>query len=182
MDSYYNTHRTVQEPKGQDLDYINIAYSHLLRSDWAKLAKLLTKSNSFRLKHILLMLQNNYAVSLKFFKWIELHNPNLLTLETNSIIFHILTKNRKFVSAESILKKIICSCDVNLHYKLFDSLLHSYRICDSTPRVFDALFKMYAHVKQFRNAIDTFCKMKEYRFLPTIESSNMYMSSLLSFN
>ncbi|CAH1436094.1 unnamed protein product [Lactuca virosa] len=160
------------------------AYSHLLHSDWAKLDKLLTKSNSLRLKHILLKLQNDYVISLKFFKWIELHNPSLLTLETNSIILHILTKNRKFVSVESILKKIIvsCSCDVNLHSKLFDAVLHSYRMCDSTPRVFDAFFKMYAQMKQLRNATYTFCRMKEYGFLPTIESCNMYMSSLLSFN
>ncbi|KAL7613011.1 hypothetical protein Lser_V15G05793 [Lactuca serriola] len=177
-------HRTILEPKGQDLDYINIAHSHLLHSEWAKLDKLLTKSNSLRVKQILLKLQNDYVISLKFFKWIELHNPSLLTLETNSIILHILTKNRKFVSDESILKKIIgsCSCDVNLHSKLFDDVLHSYRMCDSIPRVFDALFKMYAQMKQFRNATDTFCRMKEYGFLPTIESCNMYMSSLLSFN
>ncbi|CAH1436098.1 unnamed protein product [Lactuca virosa] len=169
---------------GQDLDYSNIAHSHLLHSDWAKLDKLLTKSNSLRVKHILLKLQNDYVIYLKFFKWIELHNPSLLTLETNSIILHILTKNRKFVSAESILKKIIgsCSCDVNLHSKLFDDVLHSYRMCDSTPRVFDALFKMYAQMKHFRNATDTFCRMKEYRFVPNIKSCNMYMSSLLSFN
>ncbi|CAH1436087.1 unnamed protein product [Lactuca virosa] len=69
-----------------------------------------------------------------------------------------------------------------LHSKLFDAVLHSYRMCDSTPRVFDALFKIYAQMKQFRNATDTFCRMKEYRFLPTIESCNMYMSSLLSIN
>ncbi|KAI3513981.1 hypothetical protein L1887_12274 [Cichorium endivia] len=175
-------HRTIHEPKGQDLDYVNVAHSHLLHSDWAKLDKLSTKFDSFRVKHILLKLQNDYAISLKFFKWVELHNPKLLTLETNSIILHVLTKNRKFLSAESVLKKIFCTCDVNLHPKLFDAILHSYRMCDSTPRVFDALFKMYAQMKQFRNATDTFCRMKEYGFLPTIESCNLYMSSLLSFN
>ncbi|CAH1436076.1 unnamed protein product [Lactuca virosa] len=75
-------HRTILEPKGQDLDYINIAHSHLLHSNWAKLEKILTKSNSLRVKHILLKLQNDYVISLKLFKRIELHNPSLLTLET----------------------------------------------------------------------------------------------------
>ncbi|KAI3753462.1 hypothetical protein L2E82_25515 [Cichorium intybus] len=177
-------HRTIHEPKGQDLDYINVAHSHLLHSDWSNLNKLSTKFDSFKVKHILLKLQNDYAISLKFFKWVELHNPKLLTLETNSIILHVLTKNRKFLSAESLLKKIVCTSDVNvdLHSNLFDAILHSYRMCDSTPRVFDALFKMYAQMKQFRNATNTFCRMKEYGFLPTIESCNLYMSSLLSFN
>ncbi|CAH1436084.1 unnamed protein product [Lactuca virosa] len=75
-------YRTILEPKGQDIDYINIAHSHLLHSDWAKLDKILTKSNSLRVKHILLKLQNDYVISLKLFKRIELHNPSLLTLET----------------------------------------------------------------------------------------------------
>ncbi|KAI3786399.1 hypothetical protein L1987_40045 [Smallanthus sonchifolius] len=175
-------HRSIQEPRGQDLDYVNVAHSHLLHSDWAKLDKLLPNFDSFRVKHILLKLQNNYSISLKFFKLVELHNPNLLTLETNSIIIHILTKNRKFVSAESVLKKIISSCDVAMHSKLFDSIIHSYRMCDSSPRVFDALFKTYAQMKQFRNATDTFVRMKEYGFLPTVESCNLYMSALLSMN
>ncbi|XP_024977676.1 pentatricopeptide repeat-containing protein At4g26680, mitochondrial isoform X1 [Cynara cardunculus var. scolymus] len=175
-------HRTIHEPRGQDLDYINVAHSHLLHSDWAKLDELLTNFDSFRVKHVLLKLQNDYAISLKFFKWVETHNPNLLTLETNCIILHILTKNHKFVSAESVLEKIVGSCDVEMHSKLFDAILHSYRMCDSTPRVFDALFKLYAQMKQFRNATDTFCRMKEYGFLPTIQSCNLYMSSLLSLN
>ncbi|XP_076884253.1 uncharacterized protein LOC143533314 [Bidens hawaiensis] len=175
-------HRTLQEPKGQDLDYVNVAHSHLLHSDWSKLHKLLPKLNPFKINHILLKLQPNYSVSLKFFKWVQLNNPNLLTLEANSIILHILTKNRKFVSAESVLIKIISSCDVSVHSKLFDSIINSYRMCDSTPRVFDALFKTYAQMKQFRNATDAFCRMKEYGFLPTVESCNLYMSSLLGMN
>ncbi|KAJ0446153.1 putative tetratricopeptide-like helical domain superfamily [Helianthus annuus] len=162
--------RTLQEPKGQDLDYINVAHSHLLHSDWPKLDTLLPKLDPFRVKHILLKIQNDYSISLKFFKWVELKNPNLLTLETNCIIIHILTKNRKFVSAESVFNKIFKSCDVSMHSKVFDSIVCCYRMCDSTPRVFDALFKTYAQMKQFRNAADTFSRMKGYGFLPTVES------------
>ncbi|KAJ0798117.1 putative tetratricopeptide-like helical domain superfamily [Helianthus annuus] len=175
-------HRSLLEPKGQDLDYINVAHSHLLHSDWSKLDTLLPKLDPFRVKHILLKIQNDYSISLEFFKWVELKNPNLLTLETNCIIIHILTKNRKFVSAESVFNKIFKSCDVSMHSKVFDSIVCCYRMCDSTPRVFDALFKTYAQMKQFRNAADTFSRMKGYGFLPTVESCNLYMSSLLSLN
>ncbi|XP_071700704.1 uncharacterized protein [Rutidosis leptorrhynchoides] len=177
-------HRTLQQPIGQDLDYINIAHSHLIHSDFTKLQTLLPKFNSFIVKHILLKVQDNYSISLKFFKWVQFHNPNLLTLESNSMILHTLTKYRKFVSAENVLKKIISEFDINvgMHSKLFDAVLYSYRMCESTPRVFDAMFKMYAQMKKFRNATDTFCRMKEYGFVPTVESCNLYMSSLLSFN
>ncbi|MCD9641924.1 hypothetical protein HAX54_028409 [Datura stramonium] len=55
-------------------------------------------------------------------------------------------------------------------------------MCDSSPRVFDSLFKCYAHLKKCRNATDTFCSMKQYGFVPTVESCNAFMSSLLSLD
>ena len=48
------------------------------------------------------------------------------------------------------------SVSLELPAKLFDAILFSYRICDSSPRVFDLLFKTYAHAKKFRNATDAF--------------------------
>ncbi|KAE8075531.1 hypothetical protein FH972_014237 [Carpinus fangiana] len=61
-------------------------------------------------------------------------------------------------------------------------MLHSYRLCDSSPCVFDSVFKTFAHMKKFRDATDTFCRMKDYGFFPTIESCNAYMSSLLDLH
>ncbi|KAM0000570.1 putative tetratricopeptide-like helical domain superfamily [Helianthus debilis subsp. tardiflorus] len=106
----------------------------------------------------------------------------LLTLKTNCIIFHILTKNKKFVSEESVFNKMFKSCDVSMHSKVFDSIVCCYRMCDSTPRVIGALFKTYAQMKQFRNTDDMFSRMKGYGFLPTVESCYLYMSLLLSLN
>lgn len=175
-------HRTMPEPRGQDLDYVNVAHSHLVHSDWAKLDKLASGLTQFRIKHILLKVQKDYVLSLEFFKWVELQNRSLHTLETHSMIIHILTKHWKFKSAESILKQILDLGSIQFPSKLFDAMIHSYRMCDSSPRVFDLLFKTYAHMKKFRNATDTFCSMKDYGFLPTVESCNAYMSSLINLN
>ncbi|XP_059662878.1 pentatricopeptide repeat-containing protein At4g26680, mitochondrial isoform X1 [Cornus florida] len=175
-------HRTIPEPKGQDLDYVNVAYSYLVHSDWTKLDKLVSGLTPFRVKHVLLKVQKDHVVSLEFFKWVELRKPNSHTLEMHSIVLHILTKNRKFKSAESILKKIHESSSIEFPSKLFETILYSYRLCDSSPFVFDCLFKTYAHMKKFRNATDTFCRMKDYGFLPTVESCNAYMSSLINLN
>ncbi|KAL5753550.1 hypothetical protein ACOSP7_021770 [Xanthoceras sorbifolium] len=175
-------HRTVPEPKGQDLDFVNIAYSHLVHSDWEKLNSLTTHLTPFRVKHVLLKLQKDFVLSLEFFNWVQTHKPSSHTLETHSIILHILTKNRKFKSAESILKGILDSGSIDLPSKLFDAVLYSYRVCDSSPRVFDSLFRTYAHMKKFRNATDVFCQMKDYGFFPIVESCNKYISSLLDLN
>lgn len=175
-------HRTIPEPKAQDLDFVNVAYSHLMHSDWPKLDKLASGLTLFRVKHILLKLRNDHLLSFKFFKWFGLKNPSFRNLEIHSMILHILTKHRKFKSAESILREILVSSSVNFHSELFDALIYSYRVCDSSPRVFDSLFKTYAHLKKIRNATDIFCCMKNYGFLPTVESCNALLSSLLKLD
>ncbi|KAG7541360.1 Pentatricopeptide repeat [Arabidopsis thaliana x Arabidopsis arenosa] len=172
-------HRSNPEPKGQDLDFVNVAHSHLIQSDWDKLNKLSDHLDSFRVKNVLLKIQKDYLLSLEFFNWTKTRNPGSHSLETHAIVLHTLTKNRKFKSAESILRDVLVNGGVDLPAKVFDALLYSYRECDSTPRVFDSLFKTFAHLKKFRNATDTFMQMKDYGFLPTVESCNAYMSSLL---
>ncbi|XP_075643853.1 uncharacterized protein LOC142615054 [Castanea sativa] len=175
-------HRTIPEPRGQDLDFINVAHSHLIHSDWSKLSSLSTGLTPLRVKHILLKIQKDHVLSLEFFKWAGIQKPCSHNLETHSIILHILTKNRKFKSAESILRKILVSGSIDVPLNLFEEMLHLYRLCDSSPRVFDSLFKTLAHMKKFRNATDIFCRMKDYGFFPTIESCNAYMSSLLDLH
>ncbi|KAL3840653.1 hypothetical protein ACJIZ3_025244 [Penstemon smallii] len=177
-------HRTIVPPKGQDLDFINVAHSHLINSEWDKLNNLASSLTPFRIKHILLKTQKDYVISLEFYKWVELKNSEFNTLDVNCIILHILTKNRKFKSAESILRRIIevGLSELDFPRKVFDALVYSYKMCDSSPRVFDALFKTYAHMKKFRNASDAFCWMREYGFYPTVESCNAYLSSLNGLN
>lgn len=56
------------------------------------------------------------------------------------MILHILTKHRMFKSAESVLREVLDSGSVNFGSELFEELVYSYRVCDSSPRVFDLLF------------------------------------------
>lgn len=176
-------HRSIPEPKGQDLDFINVAHSHLIHSDWAKLDLLSSGLTPFRVKHVLLKIQKDHVLSLEFFSWVGVKKPSLHTVETQSMILHILTKNRKFKSAESILRSSIAVSDsIDLPSKLFEEILYSYRLCDSSPLVFDSLFKTFAHMRKFRNASDTFCRMKDYGFLPTVESCNAYLSKLIDMH
>ena len=63
---------------------------------------------------------------------------------------------------------------------LFGARLYSYRICDSSPCVFDSFFKTCARMKKLRNAIDVFCLMKDYGFLPRVETCNAYISASMS--
>ncbi|XP_021613249.1 pentatricopeptide repeat-containing protein At4g26680, mitochondrial-like [Manihot esculenta] len=146
--------RTLPEPKGQDLDFINVAHSHLIHTDWDKLNLLSTHFTPFRVKHIPLRMKKDHVLSLEFFNWVKTQNTNSRTLETHSIILHTLTQNRRFKSAELILKSILIPGSLDIADKLFDAILYSHGMCDSSPRVFDSLFKTYAHMKRFRNATD----------------------------
>ncbi|EPS73698.1 hypothetical protein M569_01057 [Genlisea aurea] len=177
-------HRTLPTAKGQDLDAVNVIYSHLIHSDWDKLDESVSCLTPFRIKHVLLKSQKDHHLAFEFFKWVELKNSQLITLDVNCIALHILTKYRKFISAQSIIKKTLSDASIDLDFprKLFDGLVYSYRMCDSSSLVFDALFKTHAHMKKFRNASDCFCWMKEYGFRPTVVSCNAYLSSLNSLN
>ncbi|CAI0383525.1 unnamed protein product [Linum tenue] len=177
-------HRSIPEARGQDLDFVNVAHSHIIHSDWGKL-ELSPPAHftPFRITHVLLKIQRDHVLSLEFFNWVKTHSPDSLTVETHSIILHILTKNRKFKSAESILKDgLVIRSSAHSADKLFDVLLHSYRVCDSSPRVFDSLFSVYARSKKFRFATDLFLRMKDYGFFPTVKSCNAYLSALLGSN
>lgn len=154
--------RTIPEPRGQDLDFVNVAHSHLVHSDWNKLNALSIHVTPFRVKHVLLKIQKDHVLSLEFFNWAKTRNLTSHSLETHSVILHILTKNQKFKSAESVLRSLLVSGSLELPAKMFDVILYSYRICDSSPRVFDLLFKTYADAKKFRNATDAFYRMKDY--------------------
>ena len=80
---------------------------------------------------LLLKVQKDRVLFLEFFNWVGVHKPSLHSLDMHSIILHIFTKNCKFKSAESILKKILESGLIDLPSKLFEAILNSYRICDS---------------------------------------------------
>ncbi|XP_028797371.1 pentatricopeptide repeat-containing protein At4g26680, mitochondrial-like [Neltuma alba] len=54
-------HRTIPEPKGQDLDFVNVAHSHLIHSDGAKLNLLSSGLTGFRVKHVLLKIQRDHT-------------------------------------------------------------------------------------------------------------------------
>ncbi|XP_020574513.1 pentatricopeptide repeat-containing protein At4g26680, mitochondrial [Phalaenopsis equestris] len=170
-------HRSIPDLRGHDLDFVSIIHSHLIHGDWSKLISFAHGLNPFRIKRILLKIQKDPVLSLEFYDWAFIHNPNSQTLETHAIILHILAKFRRFRAAESIFRKTILSKISTL--ELFDALIHSYRLCDSSPNVFDSLFKTCAHLKKFRSATETFFFMRDYGFLPTVRSCNAFMSSLI---
>ncbi|KAF1895529.1 hypothetical protein Lal_00041808 [Lupinus albus] len=144
-------HLTIPEPKGHDLDLINVTHTHLIHSHWDQLYPLLPNLTPFTLTHILLKLQFNHSLSFQFYNFIHKHKPISLTLQTHSILLHILTKARNFKTAQSFLiNNIITSHSLHFPSNLFDALLYSYRLCHSSPLVFDSLFKTLAHLKKLR--------------------------------
>ncbi|XP_039135593.1 pentatricopeptide repeat-containing protein At4g26680, mitochondrial [Dioscorea cayenensis subsp. rotundata] len=173
-------HFSLPDLRPQDLDFVAIAHSHLLHSDWPRLTALASALTPLRANHLLLKVHRDPILSVELYNRILLQNPSSQSLDTHAIILHILTKSRKFISAESLLRKTLIPQTLTSSSDLFDAILHSYRLCDSTPNVFDSLFKTYAHLKKFRNATETFHRMRDHGFLPTVRSCNAFLSSLLN--
>ncbi|TKY64418.1 Pentatricopeptide repeat-containing protein mitochondrial [Spatholobus suberectus] len=170
-------HRTIPEARGQDLDFITVARSHVIHSRWDKLHPLSTSLTPFRLKHLLLALQNDPVLSLHLSTWVLHHTPSSHTLDSRAILLHTLAKHRRFKTTQTLLAQILSS---HLPSTLFESLLRTFRLCrDSSPLVFDALFKTLAHTNKLRHATHTYVLMKEHGFSPTVESCNAFLSSSL---
>ncbi|KAI4363748.1 hypothetical protein MLD38_019924 [Melastoma candidum] len=175
-------HRTIPEPKGRDFDFVSVASSHLIHSDWEKLERLSSDFTPFRTKHVLLKIQRDYVLSLEFFNWVKVRIPGCHSRESHSILLHVLTKNGKFKSADSVMRSLTDSWGANWlndHREFLHTILDTYRACDSSPRVLDGIFKSYSHMKKLRCATDAFCLMKEYGMLPKIESCNAFLSASL---
>lgn len=173
-------HKTIEQPQGIDHDFITVAYSHIINAEWQKLNSFAHKLTPLRVNHLLVKLQKDPVVSFQFYNFALSENPDASSVDTHVLILHILTKFGRFKSAELILKDILIPKTVKTKdFDLFDAILYSYHLCDSSPNVFDSLFKTYAHLKKFRYASDTFCRMRDYGFLPTIKTCNAFISSLL---
>ncbi|XP_078430099.1 tetratricopeptide repeat (TPR)-like superfamily protein isoform X5 [Wolffia australiana] len=172
--------RSMAELGGQDLDFIAIAHSYATRGEWLQLGSIAAGLSPFRLEHLLLRVRRDPVLSLELYQWCLRRDPRLETLENQSLLLHILTKSRRFKPAASLLKDRIISKTAKSSLDLFHAVLFSYRLCDSSPRVFDCLFKTYSRLKKFRDATDTFRRMKEFGFLPSIKSCNALLSSLLN--
>jgi len=173
---------SIPEAKGHDMDFINVAYSNLTHSRWDLLNQMASGLTQFRVSHVLLKTHKDYFLAHQFFNWAEQQRGFSHSLESHCLIFHVLTRAKKFRAAEGQIKKIIAPKLGNPAPQIFECLVNTYRLCDSSPRSFDALFKTYAHSKKLRNARDVFYFMKTYGFLPTVESCNAYLSSLLKLN
>lgn len=178
-------HRSIPDARGADHDFVQIFHSHLTRSEWPKLVPLARGLTPFRATHLLLKLRHDPVLSLQFYDFALSHSPSpqTLTLESHSVLLHTLAASRRFRSAESILRRTLIPR--NPSSDLFDAILGSYRLCcggggPSSPGAFDSLFKAYAHAKKFRDASETFCRMRSYGLLPPVRSCNAYISSLLS--
>ncbi|KAJ4751277.1 Pentatricopeptide repeat-containing protein [Rhynchospora pubera] len=173
-------HRTIPSPRGQDLDFITVFHSHLINSCWPQLLPLAPSLTPFRLLHLFLLLRPDPTLSLSFYNWAHLHHPSSISLPALSVLLHTLSQSRRLKSAHSLLSSSLFPTSAISCFDLFHSLLHTYRVCCSTPQVFDLLFSAYARQKKFRAATDVFLLMKDYGFLPNIRSCNAFLSSLLS--
>lgn len=105
-------HRTIPEPRGQDLDFICVAHRHVINSHWEKLLPLSTSLTPFRLKHLLLALRNDLVSSLKLSNWVLTHNPK----------FHTLAKHRLFKTTEKFLTQTLSSHPLRIVVVLLPSL------------------------------------------------------------
>ncbi|KAH9330788.1 hypothetical protein KI387_002896, partial [Taxus chinensis] len=137
-----------------------------------------------RLPHvveILIRLQKCPKLALKFFNCIETQLKLKPDLQSFCIAIHILTKARMPSYAQELLQQAL-HAGFGPTQLIFDSLVTTYKDCNSTPFVFDLLFKTLVQSGLVGSAVEIFRSMKTIGFMPAIETCNSLLSALLKEN
>ena len=90
----------------------------------------------FRVGHALLKTHQDYFLANRFFNWVEQRRGFTHSIESHYLI------DKKFKDIEDHIKKIMPSKLGNLVPQIFECLVNTYMLCDSSPRSFDALLLM----------------------------------------
>lgn len=117
-------------------------------------------------------------LALKFLKWV-VKQPGLeLTHITHlyCITTHILVRARMYDCAKSILKYLP---DMGLgSSSVFDALMDTYPLCNSSPAVFDLLIRVYVRMGAADDALEAFRLMRSRGFRPSVCTCNMILSAM----
>ncbi|KAF9620197.1 hypothetical protein IFM89_010932 [Coptis chinensis] len=122
-------------------EVVSILKEQRSKSRWNYI-KTLVNPNGFTSKQvseITLGIKNNPRLALRFFHWSQKNSLCKHDLVSYSTIIHILARARLKTSSQTLMRTVIRVYDP---LEVFETLVKSYRYCDSAPFVFDLLVKV----------------------------------------
>ncbi|GLJ39643.1 hypothetical protein SUGI_0810390 [Cryptomeria japonica] len=129
-------------------------------------------------QHVLIKLQTRPKLALELLNWAESQLELKPDLHSLCIVIHILAKARMSSYAQELLKRVL-NFDFGSTHLIFDNLVATYKACNSTPFVFDLFIRTLVYLGMLNSAVEVFGLMKNYEFIPAIETCNGLLGALL---
>ncbi|KAA8545924.1 hypothetical protein F0562_020625 [Nyssa sinensis] len=179
-----------QSPPSDSLisSVVSILKHHRSKSRWNEIHSLYP--NGFKpseVSQITLHLRNNPHLALRFFLFTHRKSLCNHTLLSYSTIIHILSRGRLKTQAQTLIQSAIrlsepinSSCSTTPP-KIFETLVKTYRTCDSAPFVFELLIKACLQSKRIDQSIEIVRMLRSRGIYPTIRTSNSLIESILKF-
>lgn len=139
----------------------------------------------FSSHHILSLLQKlsiNSSIALRLFDLVK-HYGFCHTLQSYSLIVHILAKSRKLDKVHLVLREFIRSPrHSNLRpAEVVNALMDFDSTTNSSSATLFVLIKVYAECGMLRDAVEAFYLVNKYRFEPFVSSCNFLLKCLADY-
>lgn len=124
---------------------------------------------------IILQLRNDPHLALRFFSFTVQHSLCSHSLSSYATIIHILSRSRLKRDAKRLIHSAIRKFPVpnsSSPPPIFETLIKTYRLCDSAPFVFDLLIKACIESKRIHQAIRIVRMLRTKNIYPRISTCN----------
>ncbi|CAM8907071.1 unnamed protein product [Rhodiola kirilowii] len=132
---------------------VSILKHHRSKSRWSELQSLFPDGfTPSEASEIIINVKNDAHLALRFFDWSRDKSLCSHDLLSYSTIIHVLARSRQKGRAEAVTRSALRVSDSGVD--LFESLVRTYRKCDSAPFVFDLLIKACLDCKKIDAAVE----------------------------
>ncbi|GKU99344.1 hypothetical protein SLEP1_g12207 [Rubroshorea leprosula] len=126
---------------------------------------------------LLLKIQNDKTLTLKFLNWAKRHP--FFTPHCQCFTLHILTKFKLYKSAQTLAQDLAVTTSDDAGSFIFQCLKETYHLCGSSSSVFDLVVKSYAHLNLVDKASNIVNLAKFHGFMPGVLSYNAILDALV---
>ncbi|KAG9135077.1 hypothetical protein Leryth_011575 [Lithospermum erythrorhizon] len=169
---------TISPPELNDpiiTNAVSILKHHRSKSRWSHL-RTTTPPTGFtpsQVSQITLQLRNTPHLAFRFFHFTLQHSLCDHTISTYATIIHVLSRSRHKFKAQEIIQAAFRKFPTQIKiHPIFETLVKTYRACDSAPFVFDLLVKACIESKRVDQAVEIVRMLRCKNVYPSIGTCN----------
>ncbi|CAI9106191.1 OLC1v1005276C1 [Oldenlandia corymbosa var. corymbosa] len=149
------------------------------KSRWSYLHSLFTSTHEgltpSHFSQIALQIRNNPHLVLNFFQFTSNQSLCVHSLSSYATVIHILSRSRHKTKAQELIHSAIRrfpGSNIASPPPIFETLMRTYRTCDSAPFVFDLLVKACVESKRADQAVEIVRMLRSKSVYPDIRTLN----------